>query len=259
MRPLTHTLISAGALALASPALAQDKPVDEKSSIELKNAVGRVESGKFTISGEEKGTDNIIKKLYDLKIGTPFKVGLDLNSGNETLDPSDLFSENLVAPERVVELAEDIGLDDAARDAIIDLIAERDADLTRLRLGRSSRGDDLDALLEATPIDTRAALEEFDELLTYERDLKRRQLETMIAVRNALSDDHIAALREAQKLKIEFVLNDVLKSHFDGEFSFSLKPDMPKVVSEVIFVDRDGKTITNRDIISDKDDDASED
>ncbi len=123
--------------------------------------------------------------------------------GPTSVNFTSIFSPNLVSPDRVLERADEIGLTEAQREQIIDIVAEGEAALTRHRLSNAGRESNMDELLESSPIDREAALETFDRVVDAENALKRTRLAMMIDVRNVLSDAQAQAYREVVRTDVE--------------------------------------------------------
>ncbi|MEL6258413.1 MAG: hypothetical protein AAFQ67_05100 [Pseudomonadota bacterium] len=121
------------------------------------------------------------------------------------------FSPNLVSPELVLKHAKKIGLSEAKRREIIEIAAKGEADVARLRLESVGRGDELEDLLAASPINANAAISELNRLMESEATLKRARLSMMVDVRNALTDaqfEELQDLRSKGPLTVRFASPD---------------------------------------------------
>lgn len=103
-------------------------------------------------------------------------------------------------PELVLQHAQELGLQPAQRTTIVTAVKEAQGDLFDLQLLMSDRGQELTKLLNGTErVDEAAVLAQVDKILAVERDMKRRQLQLLIRVRNALTreqQEQVAQLRQ---------------------------------------------------------------
>ena len=109
---------------------------------------------------------------------------------------NDALEKALLAPELVFKYARDIGLKPGQRQTIVDAIKNAQGELVGLQLSMAEPAQDLLDLLDRPTVDEAAALAQADRVLTIERDLKKRQMSLLIRIKNALTPEQQAKLRE---------------------------------------------------------------
>jgi Spy/CpxP family protein refolding chaperone len=99
-------------------------------------------------------------------------------------------------PELVLQHAQELALQPGQRSTIVSAVKEAQGDLFDLQLLMSERSQELMKLLGGDPthpvpgperLDETAMLAQVDRILAVERDMKRRQLQLLIRIRNALT------------------------------------------------------------------------
>jgi hypothetical protein len=121
-------------------------------------------------------------------------------------------------PELVLQQAQAIALQPGQRTTIINAVKAAQGDLLDLQVQMSDRSQELMKLLGAGPLivvdgktinpperlDEAAVLAQVDRVLAVERDVKRRQLQLLIRIRNALTreqQEQLTRVRQAQELQ----------------------------------------------------------
>ncbi len=113
--------------------------------------------------------------------------------------PHDPLEHLLFPPELVLMHAKDLGLQPAQRTTIVSAIKEAQGDLLDLQLQMGERGNELAGLMQQNKVDEAAALAQADKVMALERDVKRRQLQLLIRIKNALTpeqQEQLAKLRD---------------------------------------------------------------
>ena len=99
-------------------------------------------------------------------------------------------------PELVLQHAQELALQPGQRSTIVSAVKEAQGDLFDLQMLMSDRSQELMKLLGGDPahrvpgperLDEAAMLAQVDRILAVERDMKRRQLQLLIRIRNALT------------------------------------------------------------------------
>jgi Spy/CpxP family protein refolding chaperone len=105
----------------------------------------------------------------------------------------------VIPPRMVLRHSEAIGLSEAQRQRVEGLIENFEQQNEGLREELRREAQTLRGLLEATPVDTRAALRQADRVMLLEIRLKRARLEMMIETRNLLTAEQLDGLEELRK------------------------------------------------------------
>jgi Spy/CpxP family protein refolding chaperone len=107
-----------------------------------------------------------------------------------------LMAENFFPAELVMRNQQAIGLREDQQEAIRAEMQKSMARFTDLKWQQSALVETLDALAGKQPVDEKAMLAQFDKLLSLESETKRLHLATLIRVKNILSPEQQAKLRE---------------------------------------------------------------
>jgi Spy/CpxP family protein refolding chaperone len=111
----------------------------------------------------------------------------------------DPLARLLFDPQLVLKHAQELGLQPAQRTTIINAIKEAQGDLLDLQLQMADRSQDLLKTVEIPRVDENAALAQADKVLGLERDMKRKQLQLLIRIKNALTREQQDRLQELKK------------------------------------------------------------
>jgi Spy/CpxP family protein refolding chaperone len=114
-------------------------------------------------------------------------------------DGDDPLARLLFDPQLVLKHAQELALQPAQRSTIIGAIKEAQADLLDLQLQMAERHQDLVKAMEATRVDEGASLALADKVMGLERDMKRKQLQLLIRIKNALTREQQDRLQEWKK------------------------------------------------------------
>ena len=108
----------------------------------------------------------------------------------------DPIGENLFPPELVMQYQQAIGLSEEQRDLIKAEIQKAQARFTDLQWQLQSEVETMASLLKAPRADEQQTLAQLDKLLGLERELKRAQFTLVVRIKNILSPEQQARLRE---------------------------------------------------------------
>ena len=95
----------------------------------------------------------------------------------------------LFPPELVLMHARDLGLQPGQRTTIVNAIKEVQGDLLDLQLQMGERGNELAGLMRQNKVDEAAALAQADKVMALEREVKRKQFQLLIRIKNALTPE----------------------------------------------------------------------
>lgn len=111
----------------------------------------------------------------------------------------DPLARLLFDPELVLKHAQELGLQPAQRTAIITAIKEAQGDVLDIQLQMAERAQELIKTVDTPRIDESAALAQVDKVLGLERDMKRKQMQLLIRIKNALTREQQDRLQEWKK------------------------------------------------------------
>ena len=111
----------------------------------------------------------------------------------------DLMAENFFPPELIMQNQKALNLTTDQQTAIRAEMQKTMAKFTDLQWQQSAEGEALEALLKQERVDEKAALAQLDKLLTIEGEVKRLHFGTMVRVKNLLTTEQQAQLRELKK------------------------------------------------------------
>jgi Spy/CpxP family protein refolding chaperone len=110
--------------------------------------------------------------------------------------PDDPMAKLLYPPELVLMHAQELGLQPAQRTAIVNAIKEAQGDLLDLQLEMAERAQALVKLLDVPRVEEASALAQADKVMGLERDMKRKQMQLLIRIKNALTREQQDRLRD---------------------------------------------------------------
>jgi Spy/CpxP family protein refolding chaperone len=129
-------------------------------------------------------------------------------------DQPDAFAEALFDPQLVLQSAQQIGLTPAQRRSILEEIKATQVALAPLQVDMAEPAMELVELLGQTKVDEARVLAKTDQVLRIENEVKKRQTALLVRIKNILTPEQQAKLRELRKAN----RNDV------GSASEALKP-----------------------------------
>lgn len=110
--------------------------------------------------------------------------------------PGQDFGSQLFPPEMVMQQQRRLGLSPEQRTAITQSVRQLQSAVLDLQWQMQDEGQRLSDLLERPTVDTAAALAAADRLFETERRVKRLHLTTLIRIKNALTPEQQATLRQ---------------------------------------------------------------
>lgn len=113
--------------------------------------------------------------------------------------PGAMMQEEFVPPELVMRYQQAIKLTDEQRTAIRAAMQKMMTQFTDLQWKQSGEAEALAALVKQQPVDSAKALEAFDKLAATENAVKRLHFALLIEVKNTLTADQVAQLRDLQR------------------------------------------------------------
>jgi Spy/CpxP family protein refolding chaperone len=119
-------------------------------------------------------------------------AGLQAQAAKPSDDP---LAKLLFPPELVLKHAQDLGLQPAQRTTIVSAIKEAQGDMLDLQLEMAERAQALVKLMDVPRVDEASALAQADKVLGLERDMKRKQLQLLVRIKNALTPEQQERLR----------------------------------------------------------------
>lgn len=113
--------------------------------------------------------------------------------------PGGVMSDELFPPELVMRYQQAIGLKEDQRTAIRAVMQKTMARFTDVQWQQTSEAETLATLVKQQPVDEKKALEVFDRLLNAENEVKRLHFALLIEIKNTLTAEQQAKLRELQR------------------------------------------------------------
>ncbi len=112
-----------------------------------------------------------------------------------TKSDADPLAKILYSPELVMSHQEAIGLTDRQRTAIMDAVKDIQSKvMTETQFKLAAAGDRLKSMLARASVDEAAVLQQIDEMLALERDVKRAQMTLLVRIKNQLTAEQRAQL-----------------------------------------------------------------
>lgn len=112
----------------------------------------------------------------------------------------DIFKKNLYSADQIMEAREKINLTDAQATKIKRIHVENAGEFSTLKWDLDATNAELEKLLEQRPIDQTKVLTVLDKILKFEAQLKKKQLSTLVAIKNELTEDQIEKLGETTRV-----------------------------------------------------------
>ena len=124
---------------------------------------------------------------------------------------ADPLAERLFPPELILQNGEAIGLSDQKRQEILSRVEKAQARFQELEQALLKERDALVALLDREKPDETAVLKQLDRTSDREREIKREQFGLMLMLRNGLTAEQQARLKELRKTHAPSALESRLK------------------------------------------------
>jgi Spy/CpxP family protein refolding chaperone len=113
----------------------------------------------------------------------------------------DPVGENLFPPELIMQNQKAIGLDDAQKVFIRAEISKAQGHFTDLQWQLQDAMESLVALLKPESVDEQQVLAQLDKVLALEREIKRAQIGLMVRLKNKLTREQQAHLRQMRSAR----------------------------------------------------------
>jgi len=126
-------------------------------------------------------------------------------------EPADPLAERLFPPDLILHNGEAIGLSDEKRQEIVSRMEKAQARFQELEPALRKERDAMVALLDREKADETVLLKQLDALIAREREMKREQFGLMLSLRNLLTGQQQARLKELRKTHAPSVLEARLK------------------------------------------------
>jgi Spy/CpxP family protein refolding chaperone len=110
----------------------------------------------------------------------------------------DPIGQQLFPPELIMSQSQKLHLDDKQRAAIKNEVQSAQSKFFDLQWQLKEASDAMVELLQQTPVDEKRVLEQADKVMGFEREIKRIHLAMLIRIKNSLTADQIAQLRQAR-------------------------------------------------------------
>ena len=111
----------------------------------------------------------------------------------------DPLAKLLFDPQLVLKFASELSLQAAQRTSIVNAIKAAQGEILDRQLEMAERHQELVKSMEALRVDESAALAQADRVMELEREMKRTQLQLLIRIKNALTQQQQDRLRELRK------------------------------------------------------------
>lgn len=108
----------------------------------------------------------------------------------------DPIGENLFPPELVMQNQQAIGLGEDQRNSIKSEIQKAQAHFTDLQWQLQGEAETMASLLKSPRADEQQVLAQLDKILNIEREIKRAQITLVVRIKNILTPEQQARLRE---------------------------------------------------------------
>ena len=109
---------------------------------------------------------------------------------------SDPIAENVFAPDLVMQHQQAIGLTDGQKEFLKAQVRQAQLRLTELQWQLQDEIEKLAALLKQDAADEQSVTTQLDRVLNLERDIKRAHLGLVVRIKNQLTREQLAKLRE---------------------------------------------------------------
>ena len=133
------------------------------------------------------------------------------STGADGPAPADPLAERLFPPDLILHHGEAVGLSDEKRQEILSRVEKARARFQELEQALVKERDVLVALLDREKQDETALLKQLDRMSDRERELKREQFGLMLWLRNVLTAEQQARLKELRKTHAPSALESRLK------------------------------------------------
>ena len=108
----------------------------------------------------------------------------------------DPIAENLFPPDLVLSNQKALGLDEGQKNFVRSEVLKAQTRFTELQFQLQDAMETLTGLLKESPVDESQVLTQLDKVLNAEREVKRAQIALMVRIKNKLSPEQQARLRQ---------------------------------------------------------------
>ncbi len=117
-------------------------------------------------------------------------------SGQQQPQQPDPFAGNLFPPELIMQHQQALGLTEEQKTFLKDELSKAQTRFADLQFGLQGEVEKLAALIKQEPVDEAQTLTQVDKVLGLEREIKRTQIGLLIRIKNKLTPEQQARLRE---------------------------------------------------------------
>jgi Spy/CpxP family protein refolding chaperone len=111
----------------------------------------------------------------------------------------DPIGQQLFPPELIMSQSQKLHLDDKQRATIKTEVQRAQSKFFDLQWELKEASDVMVQLLQQTPVDEAAVLQQADKVMGYEREIKKIHLALLIRIKNSLTRDQIAELMQMKR------------------------------------------------------------
>lgn len=115
----------------------------------------------------------------------------------------DVIERHLFPPELVMAHQQDIGLTEEQREKIKLTMQQAQSDFLDFQWDLQVESRKMGELLEASPVDEGAVLEQADRVMALEREIKKTQLSLLIRIKNTLTESQQDRLMELRPRELK--------------------------------------------------------
>ena len=113
----------------------------------------------------------------------------------------DPIGKQLFPPDLIMSQSQKLHLDEKQRTTIRNEVTRAQSKFFDLQWQAKEAGETMAELLQQTPIDEARVLEQADKVMGLEREIKKIHLSMLIRIKNSLSPEQIAQLRQMRAAK----------------------------------------------------------
>jgi Spy/CpxP family protein refolding chaperone len=111
----------------------------------------------------------------------------------------DPIGQQLFPPEMIMGQSQKLHLDDKQRATIKTEVQRAQSKFFDLQWEAKEAGDTMAQMLQQTPIDEAAVLQQAEKVMGYEREIKKIHLALLIRIKNSLTKEQVAQLNEMRR------------------------------------------------------------
>lgn len=126
-------------------------------------------------------------------------MGGQMGGGGGPGGQRDSFMQQLYSAEMVMHNHEALNLSEEQKTVLKEVLQEQGSEFATLQFEQTEAQSALGTLIGAGPIDLELAMAEFDKLVSIESKIKRLQITGMIKIRNVLTAEQVATLKEKKQ------------------------------------------------------------